>query len=186
MTQNSQAITLSQLESYLWEAANIPRGPVDAADFKSYIIPLLFFKRISDVYNEEYDRALEESGGDQDYAAFADNHRFQIPNGCLWKSVRLRSSDVGRALQNAMRQIEQANPERLHGIFGDTQWTNKQRLSDALLRDLIEHFSQYDLSNGHVHPDILGQAYEYLIKQFADATNKKAREFYTPNSVANR
>ncbi len=183
MTQNSQAITLSQLESYLWEAANILRGPVDAADFKSYIIPLLFFKRISDVYNEEYERALEESGGDQDYAAFAENHRFQIPNGSFWESVRQRSSDVGRALQNAMRQIEQANPERLHGIFGDTQWTNKQRLSDALLRDLIEHFSQYDLSNGHVHPDILGQAYEYLIKQFADAANKKAGEFYTPRSV---
>jgi type I restriction enzyme M protein len=183
MSQHDHTVTLSQLESYLWEAANILRGPVDAADFKSYIIPLMFFKRVSDVYLEEHRQAMEESGGDEDYAKFAENHRFQIPDGCLWESLRGRSTNMGQALQTAFREIEQANPGTLSGIFGDAQWTNKDRLSDRLLRDLIEHFSKYTLSNDNVQPDIIGQAYEYLIKQFADATNKKAGEFYTPRTV---
>lgn len=177
------SFTQGQLESHLWEAANILRGPVDAADFKTYIFPLLFFKRISDVYDEEYAQALEESGGDQDYAQFPELHRFQVPPACHWRDVRERTSNVGQALQYAMRRIEQANPDTLYGIFGDAQWTNKERLSDALLRDLIEHFSRLSLGNTQVQADVMGQAYEYLIKQFADATNKKAGEFYTPRSV---
>jgi type I restriction enzyme M protein len=159
------------------------RGPIDQADFKSYIFPLLFFKRISDVYLEEYAQALEESGGDIDFATYAENHRFQIPDGSHWNEVRERTENVGQALQHAMRKIEMANPDLLYGIFGDTQWSNKERLSDALLNDLIEHFSKLPMSNSAVEPDVLGQAYEYLIKRFADLSNKKAGEFYTPRSV---
>ena len=180
---NATHTTLAALESHLWESANILRGPVDAADFKTYIFPLLFFKRISDVFDEEIQAALTESEGDQEYARFAENHRFQIPEDCHWSDVREKSTDVGFALQKAMREIEKANPSTLYGIFGDAQWTNKERLSDALLRDLIEHFSRLPLGNANVSSDILGQAYEYLIKKFADATNKKAGEFYTPRSV---
>jgi len=176
-------ITLSQLESHLWEAANILRGPVDAADFKTYVFPLLFFKRISDVHDEEYQTALEQSGGDEEYAWFPQNYRFQIPDGCHWSDVRGVSTNVGQALQKAMRGIEKANPETLYGIFGDAQWTNKERLSDALLRDLIDHFSRLSLGNQAAESDILGQSYEYLIKKFADLTNKKAGEFYTPRPV---
>lgn len=171
------------LSSHLWEAANILRGPVDAADFKTYIFPLLFFKRISDVYDEEYSMALDESDGDINYASFPENHRFQIPEGCHWNNVRIISTNIGFALQNAMRCIEKSNPDTLHAIFGDAQWTNKDRLSDALLKDLIEHFSQLNLGNSHYQSDLLGHAYEYLIKKFADLTNKKAGEFYTPRSV---
>lgn len=174
---------LSQLESHLWEAANILRGPVDAADFKTYAFPLLFFKRISDVHDEEHQAALEESGGDEEYALFPQNYRFQVPEGCHWGDVRVVPTNVGQALQTAMRGIEKANPETLYGIFGDAQWTNKERLSDSLLRDLIEHFSRINLGNQAAQTDILGQSYEYLIKKFADATNKKAGEFYTPRSV---
>lgn len=176
-------ITLSQLESHLWEAANILRGPVDAADFKTYIFPLLFFKRISDVHDEEYQAALALYDGDEESALFPENYRFQIPEDCLWKNVRAIASNVGQALQRAMRGIETANPHTLYGIFGDAQWTNKDRLSDSLLRDLIEHFSRISLGNQAAQADILGQSYEYLIKKFADATNKKAGEFYTPRSV---
>jgi type I restriction enzyme M protein len=179
----STAPDLSTLESHLWEAANILRGPVDAADFKTYIFPLLFFKRISDVYDEETEGALDESGGDQEYASFPEVHRFQIPKGCHWRDVRARTTNVGQALQNALRGIEGANPRTLYGIFGDAPWTNKERLSDELLCDLIEHFSRLPLTNAAAQADILGQAYEYLIKKFADATNKKAGEFYTPRSV---
>jgi len=177
------SITLSQLESHLWESANILRGPVDAADFKTYVFPLLFFKRISDVYDEEYAAALVESAGDEEYAQFPQNYRFQIPKDCHWSNVRVVTTNVGQALQKAMRGIETANPDTLYGIFGDAQWTNKERLPDSLLRDLIEHFSRIPLGNQAAQADILGQSYEYLIKKFADATNKKAGEFYTPRSV---
>ena len=176
-------VNLSQLESHLWESANILRGPVDAADFKTYVFPLLFFKRISDVHDEEYQAALTESGGDEEYAKFPQNYRFQIPEDCHWEDVRTVASNVGQALQRAMRGIEKANPETLYGIFGDASWTNKDRLPDSLLRDLIEHFSRINLGNQAAQADILGQSYEYLIKKFADATNKKAGEFYTPRPV---
>ncbi|MBI4320149.1 MAG: SAM-dependent DNA methyltransferase [Chloroflexi bacterium] len=176
-------ITLNQLESHLWEAANILRGPVDAADFKTYVFPLLFFKRISDVYDEEYAAALAESDGDEEYALFPQNYRFQIPEGCHWSDVRVVAANVGQALQKAMRGIEKANPETLYGIFGDAAWSNKERLPDLLLRDLVEHFSRITLGNQAAEADILGQSYEYLIKKFADLTNKKAGEFYTPRSV---
>lgn len=178
-----EKITLSQLEQYLSKAAWILKGPVDASDFKVYIFPLLFFKRISDVYDEEYVTALEESEGDAEYATLPEFHRFEIPEGCHWKDVRETTSNVGLAIERALRGIETANQQYLYGIFGDAQWSNKNKLSDRLLIDLIEHFSQYTLSNDRVDPDMLGNAYEYLIKHFADLTNKKAGEFYTPRSV---
>jgi len=172
-------VTLSQLESHLWEAANILRGsPVDRTDWKSYILPLLFFKRICDVWGEEYQEALNTYGED-----FIDEHRFQVPEGCHWTAVRETPVNVGMALQNAMRGIEAANQKHLYGVFGDAQWTNKDRLPDALLKDLIEHFSALKLGNQQVTGDIVGDAYEFLIKKFADTTNKKAGEFYTPRSV---
>jgi type I restriction enzyme M protein len=124
----STTLELSKLEAHLWEAANILRGPVDAADFKTYIFPLLFFKRISDVYEEEMATALAESGGDREYALFPENHRFQIPDGCHWQDIREKTSDIGQALQHAMREIERANQRTLYAIFGDAQWTNKERL----------------------------------------------------------
>ncbi|MEY4693185.1 MAG: hypothetical protein RL437_465 [Actinomycetota bacterium] len=176
-------LTLSQLEQYLSKAAWILKGPVDASDFKVYIFPLLFFKRISDVYDEEYQNALQESGGDEEYAQLPEFHRFVLPDGCHWNTVRETTTNLGLAIEQALRRIEQANQEFLYGIFGDAQWSNKNKLSDRLLTDLIEHFSQYNLSNSNVDADLLGQAYEYLIKHFADLTNKKAGEFYTPRSV---
>jgi type I restriction enzyme M protein len=176
-------LTLSELEQHLWGAANILRGPIDQADFKSYVFPLLFLKRISDVYDEEFREALDESDGDVDYASFAENHRFQVPDGAHWSDLRERTENVGQAIQGAMRAIEQANPSKLYGIFGDTHWTNKERLPDSLLRDLVDHFSHVPLGNSRVEPDVLGNAYEYLIKKFADLSNKKAGEFYTPRSV---
>lgn len=179
----NEKLTLNKLEQYLSKAAWILKGPVDASDFKVYIFPLLFFKRLSDVYDEEYQIALEESKGDKEYATLPEFHRFIIPEGCHWKDVRETTTNVGLAIEKALRGIEQANQEFLYGIFGDAQWSNKNKLSDRLLVDLIEHFSQYDLCNNNVDSDLLGNSYEYLIKHFADLTNKKAGEFYTPRSV---
>jgi type I restriction enzyme M protein len=176
-------ITQAQLESYLWGAATLLRGLIDAGDYKQYIFPLMFYKRLCDVYDEEYQTALEESDGDLDYAAFAENHRFQIPKGAHWNDVRSKAKDVGKAIQDAMRAIEKANPDRLYAIFGDAQWTNKERLSDRLLRDLIEHFSSLVLSIENVPQDELGVAYEFLIKKFADDSGHTAAEFYTNRTV---
>ena len=171
------------LEKYLWGAATALRGTIDAGDYKQYIFPLLFFKRISDVYDEEFENALAESDGDLEYAAFAENHHFQIPEGAHWKDVRETTVNVGLSLQNAMRAIEKANPDTLEGIFGDASWTNKDRLSDAMLTNLIEHFSQHKLYLSNVPDDKLGNAYEYLIKEFADDSGHTAAEFYTNRTV---
>jgi hypothetical protein len=176
-------MTQKELEDYLWGAANILRGMIDAADFKQYIFPLLFFKRISDLWDEEYKTALDESNGDLDYASFAENHRFQIPKGCHWEDVRKKTVDVGAGLQRALNEIEKANFEILHDVFGDAQWTNKRRMSDEKMLDLIEHFSQMNLSVQNVPHDIMGDGYEYLIKKFADDSGHTAAEFYTNRTV---
>jgi|694.fasta_scaffold51317_2 type I restriction-modification system DNA methylase subunit len=148
-------ITLPELESKLWQAANILRGsPVDRTDWKSYILPLLFFKRICDVWDEERDRMVAEYG-----EAFEDEHRFQIPEGSHWRDVRQVTSNVGTAIQSAMQAVAIANQEHLYGVFGDAQWANKERLPDALLKDLIEHFSSFNLGNERVDSDVMGDAY---------------------------
>lgn len=176
-------MTQQQLEKYLWGAATALRGTIDAGDYKQYIFPLLFFKRICDVYDEEFQHALADSEGDIEYASFTENHRFVIPTGAHWTDVRETTTNVGLAIQNAMRKIEKANPETLEGIFGDASWTNKNRLSDATLINLVEHFSQYKLNLTNVADDKLGNAYEYLIKEFADDSGHTAAEFYTNRTV---
>ena len=119
-------LSLSELQARLWDAANVLRGPIDAADFKAYIFPLLFFKRICDVWQEEYDQALKDSEGDVSYASFAEQHRFQVPEGAHWNDVFERTENIGFALATALREIERANPDTLYGIFGDAQWSNKE------------------------------------------------------------
>lgn len=178
-SRTTGSLSLAELESHLWEAANILRGsPVDRTDWKSYILPLLFFKRVCDVWDEEHAAMLADYGED-----YPDEHRFQVPEGSHWHNVRAAPKNVGTALSNALRAIEAANQKHLYGVFGDAAWTNKDRLPDELLKDLIEHFSALAIGNGRVATDVIGDAYEYLIKRFADTTNKKAGEFYTPRSV---
>jgi type I restriction enzyme M protein len=176
-------ITQQQLESYLWGAAVLLRGTIDAGDYKQFIFPLLFYKRLCDVFDEETQAALTESGGDEQFALFRENHRFQIPLEAQWQEVRQVAKNVGAALQTAMRAIETANPDKLYGIFGDAQWTNKDRLTDSMLRDLIEHFSLLELTVTNLPEDELGQGYEYLIKKFADDSGHTAAEFYTNRTV---
>ena len=127
-----------ELESYLWGAAVILRGLVDAGDYKQFVFPLLFYKRLSDVWDEDYSVALAESG-DANYAAATANDRFVVPDGAHWNDVRATAKDVGRVLQAAMRTTDAANPGRLDGIFGDASWTNKDRLPDETLKNLLEH-----------------------------------------------
>lgn len=182
--QKKQASLLGKkkLEDLLWGAAKFLRGQIDASDYKQYIFPLLFYKRMSDVYLEEYVEAMGLSEGDTEYAAMPMFHRFHIPQEARWEKVRHTSRNIGEAIQNALRLIESSN-ERLYGVFGDAQWTNKERLPDHLLADLIQHFSKIPLGIKSVAQDDLGDAYEYLIKKFADDSGHTAAEFYTNRTV---
>ena len=178
----AQHLGQQALESYLWGAANLLRGLVDAGDYKQYVFPLLFFKRLCDVWDEEYLNALDETG-DAGYARATADDRFTIPAGAHWTDVRGAARDVGRTLRGAFRAIETANPERLAGVFGNAPWTDKAQMPDATLKNLIEHFSKHTLSLAAVPEDELGNAYEYLIKQFADDSGHTAQEFYTNRTL---
>jgi type I restriction enzyme M protein len=178
----SKRITLEELKSYLWNSAVLLRTHIGAGSYKQYIFPLLFFKRISDVWNEECNQALEEYG-DEEVAFFPEIHCFNLPNGHHWKDVRETSENVGVAIVNAFRAIERANANKLMGVFGDGAWTNKNRLPDELLKDMIEHFSTLTLSIENCPEDELGQGYEYLIRKFADDSGHTAQEFYTNRTV---
>ena len=174
------------LYNFLFEACNILRGPVSQDNFKDYITPILYYKRISDVYDEETQSALEESGGDKEYAALPEQHRFDIPEGCHWNDIRERTENLGAAIVGAMRGIELANPDTLYGVlsmFSSQKWTNKQNLTDGKIRDLIEHLSTRKLGNKDYPADLMGDAYEILLKKFADDSKAQAGEFYTPRSV---
>ena len=178
----ADSLSQKELESYLWGAATLLRGLIDASDYKQYIFPLLFFKRLSDVWDEDYREAFEDSQ-DEGYATATANDRFTIPEGAHWKDARNASRDVGRALLNAYQAIEAANPQRLQGVFGNAAWTDKAQMPDETLKNLIEHFSKHTLSLANVPEDELGNGYEYLIKQFADDSGHTAQEFYTNRTL---
>ena len=131
----------------LWEAANILRGPVDAADFKTYVFPLLFLSGSATSTTRSMRRRSRSPAATRSMRTSPRITASRCRRGATGARCASRHVNVGQALQTAMRDIEKANPETLYGIFGDAQWTNKDRLSDALLRDLIEHFSRFSLGN---------------------------------------
>lgn len=182
----AEETTSHQLFNHLFEACNILRGPINQDEYKSYVTPILFFKRISDVYDEEFEEALAFSGGDVEYAEAEDMHSFVIPEGCHWNDVREVTQDVGKAIVKAMTGIETANPDTLSGVFSsfdDATWTDKNKLTDERLKNLIEHMSLIKVGNKNYPADIMGDSYEFLIKKFADMSKKNAGEFYTPRTI---
>lgn len=183
MTSQSTRITQRELESYLWGAAVLLRGLIDAGDYKQFIFPLVFLKRLSDVYDEEKAAALDLYDGDGELAALPENHRFAIPDGAHWDDVRKVTINVGPAILRAMRAIESANPDTLHGVFGDGDWGNTNMLPDSTLLELVEHFSSKTLSVANLPEDELGNGYEFLIKKFADDSGHTAQEFYTNRTL---
>lgn len=176
-------LTQQELESRLWAAANSLRGPVDPADFKAYIFPLLFFKWISDTWEWEHARAAADFNSGLTSEIEADYHRFQVPDGSRWSDLRKVTENLGVALQNMLDRVQAANPDRLAGIFGDVAWGNKERLPETALQHLIDAFDRLTLTPDSVGHDMLGNAYEYLLRQFADESGKKAGEFFTPRAV---
>ncbi len=174
-----EPISKSELETTC--SARHPARPINQDEYKSYITPLLFFKRISDVYDEETTEALEMSDGDEDYAALPENHSFEVPEGCHWQDVRNTGTNVGKAIVDAMVGIERANPDTLSGLFSsfdDASWTDKGKLSDERLKDLVEHFSAKKFGNRNYSADMMGDAYEYLIKVRRYAEEERRRVLY--------
>lgn len=185
LLSDDEQITSQELFNHLFEACNKIYGKVAKESYKSYIIPLLFFKRISDMYDEEYQKALDESGNDEEYASMV-VHRFNVPEGCHWLDVRNATENIGSAIFKAMSGVEKANPEQLTGIFdafSDATWTDKTRLPDSTLKNLVEHMSTIKLGSKNYSADCMGDAYEFLIKKFADLAKANAGAFYTPRSV---
>ena len=175
-----------ELYNFIYRACDYLRGPVGHESFKDYLTPLLYYKRLSDTWDEEYAAALDESDGDVEYARFPEQHRFVIPEGCHWEDIRQRGENLGSAIVEALRLIEEANPNTLYGVlsvFSTANFTDKTIVSDERFRNLIEHLSQRKLGNEDYSADLMGDAYEILLKKFADESKAKAGEFYTPRPV---
>jgi len=160
--------TLHDLKSHLWNCAEILRGSaVDRTDWKAYILPLLFFKRMCDVWDEE----TTEAGklfGDVDPVDFPEAHRFKVPDSCHWRDVRETPANIGAALSHAMRESERANPDTLYGVFGVTDWDNRETLTVEILKDLIEGLSEVSLGNTVVSSDVGDGCDECTAPDFVD------------------
>ena len=190
-------LTLQQLEAHLWGAANILRGKTAGQDYKNYILSLMFYKRLCDQWEWEADDAIAEQERQQgrpftetEKAIFRKRgeHRYAIPKGSRWGDVKAVSVNIGEALTRAMRAVADANDE-LRGVF-TVDWnqpapdgSGKPLIANEVVHALVQHFDEHDLSNHTVPADVLGRAYEYLIKKFADDAGAKAGEFFTPPKV---
>lgn len=188
----AKQITIDELEKYLWGAAVDLRGQIDAAAYKDYIFPLVFFKRICDVRDEEYEKYKAEGG--EDYAEMMmEESTIKIPEGAHWQDVFNTTENIGQKLVDVFRMIEHANPAKdidgrlvggLEGIFGDKSiWTNKNKMPDSIIRNLLNNFNKLTLSLAACPADEMGTGYEYLIGQFADDAGHTAQEFYTNRTV---
>ena len=171
------------IEAWLWESANILRGPVDPANLRDFVFPLLFLKRLSDTWDEEQAAAVEEYGEEVDDEVAADFHTFVIPAGCHWADVRRTAENHGVVLQQIMQKIEEANPARLAQIFGNAPWADPDKMPTERLERLIEHFGQRVIGPAQVSNDLLGGGYEYLLKRFSDESATSAGQFFTPRAV---
>ena len=185
---SADLLSVSQLERYLWSAADILRGSIDSSDYKSYIFGLLFLKRLSDRFEEEAEKLVADGVSETVAWTDLDEHRFFVPDRARWSTIQKQATNIGETLNKACAALEEQN-SALEGVLAGIDYNDERKLGDAKNRDtvlarLVQHFSQISLRNDRMaEPDLLGRAYEYLIEQFADDAGKKGGEFYTPRMV---
>ena len=185
---SAELLSVSQLERYLWSAADILRGSIDSSDYKSFIFGLLFLKRLSDRFEEEAEKLVADGVSETVAWTDLDEHRFFVPDRARWSTIQKQATNIGEALNRACAALEEQN-SALEGVLAGIDYNDERKLGDAKNRDtvlarLVQHFSQLSLRNDRMaEPDLLGRAYEYLIEQFADDAGKKGGEFYTPRMV---
>lgn len=182
LTDDEGKMNLTQLKQFLWKSADILRGKIDSSDYKKYIFGLLFYKRISDSWDEEYKKVIEEYH-DEEIAKSDHNHRFQVPKDCRWEVIQKQAEGIGHKLNEIFDKLTNANSPKLDKIFDDLDFANKDKFPNETLQRLINHFSQHNFGDNYISSDLLGDAYEYLIEQFAADAGKKGGEFYTPREV---
>ncbi len=188
-------LTTSELETKLWGAADILRGQIDSSDYKNYIFSILFLKRLSDRFAEEIELAVDSGLSREIAENDADEHEFFVPPEARWPAIARQSMNLGEALNRASAEIEEANTPQLDGILRNTNWNDESKLGspanrNRIIASLLRHFDALDLSDANLTPEgssgavnVLGDAYEYLIREFADDAGKKGGEFYTPRPV---
>ena len=185
---SADLLSVSQLERYLWSAADILRGSIDSSDYKSYIFGLLFLKRLSDRFEEEAEKLVADGVSETVAWTDLDEHQFFVPDRARWSTIQKQATNIGETLNKACAALEEQN-SALEGVLAGIDYNDERKLGDAKNRDtvlarLVQHFSQISLRNDRMaEPDLLGRAYEYLIEQFADDAGKKGGEFYTPRMV---
>ena len=191
MNNHNSKLDITTLESWLWEAACKIRGEIDAPKYKDYILPLIFLKRLSDVFEDEVNK-LAESYSDTDLAKqlIDEDHglvRLYLPAKARWSAVAKQTTGLGEYLTDSVRSIARENP-RLQGVVDIVDFNataaGQRIISDDRLRLLIDVLGRYRLGLKDVEPDILGRAYEYLLRKFAEGSGQSAGEFYTPREVA--
>src|SRR3989344_8755011 len=182
LSDDEGKMNLTQLKSFLWKSADILRGKIDSSDYKKYIFGLLFYKRISDMWAEEYQDILAEYH-DEEIARADHNHKFQVPKDCRWEVIQKQAEGIGQKLDEIFYKLTNANSPKLDKIFDDLDFANKDKFPNETLQKLVNNFSQHNFGDTYISSDLLGDAYEYLIEQFAADAGKKGGEFYTPREV---
>ncbi|MCL5962643.1 MAG: type I restriction-modification system subunit M [Chloroflexi bacterium] len=190
MGKNGKTLDTSTLENWLWDAACVIRGPLDAPKFKDYILPLIFLKRLSDVFEDEIEQLEHEFGDRKTAAHLADEDhglvRFYIPEIARWKVILQKTTGLGEHLTDAVRAVARENP-RLQGVIDVIDFNataaGQPIVDNGRLVALVQVLSQHRLGLDDVEPDILGRAYEYLLRKFAEGQGQSAGEFYTPREV---
>lgn len=175
------SISLEELDNFLFKCADIIRNTVDKTDYKDYILPLFFYKIISDTYKDKYEEKLEKYG-DEEVAKDPAFHEFQIPEGYMWSDLRQQIQNIDQFINEAFEEIEKGNPDKLSGVFR-ADYVDAEGLGDSILKELVEHLSSYNLSKEDVDPDILGRAYMDLVKHFAQEEGRSGGEFFTPPKI---